>query len=144
LPKELGGEVGECTECGAIFEIPIVDEDFASQSPDETSSDNEVNKSDTGVFKASEIQADEGTNTVKLSRTSIGMVPDVKDNFSFDVVKQPTKTGEVNPNRRTQGISNTKKSFKKPTSPPSRTQASRSRIQRKPQKKWWQFWMFWK
>lgn len=154
LPIELGGEMGECTECGAIFEIPKI----------ETVQSGNVQKTDTGSVKVSRASADGATNTVKLSRTSIGMVPDIKDSFQFNVVNKPTSTstharasiqqepapaqeepGLPPPPQRQSSPTGTKKSFKAP--PPSTSTATRTKTKApspklppRPKKKWWEFW----
>lgn len=132
LPPEMGGEVGECTECGAIFEIPRI----------EAIQQGQVQKTDTGSVKVS--KAPEGaTNTVKLSRASIGMVPDVKDSFRFSTVKAPTGTHQA------MGSTSTTKRFKNSSS--STGTSSKTRVAQAPQQKapagkkpWWSFLLFWK
>ncbi len=119
LPYELAGEAGECTECSTIFEIPSV-EQLESDNFDQTA---------TGAIKTlpAEEEGGEVTNTVKLSRTSIGMVPTVSDSFNFDVVEKEKNTAS----------SSGGKKF-------SKTRASagprRARKASKPKKKWWEFW----
>ncbi len=78
VPMSLGGELGECTECSTIFEMPQV----------EGMEKKNVTKTDTGAIKTVAADDQNATNTVKLSRSSIGMVPDIKDNFNFDVVEK--------------------------------------------------------
>ena len=130
LPPELGGETGECTECGSIFEIPKM----------EAIAQGNVQKTDTGSIKVS--KAPEGaTNTVKLSRASIGMVPDVKDNFTFSTVKASTST-----HQGMASTSNTKRFKNNPAT--SSTTRSRSQIPAQKtapvKKSFWQMLMFWK
>ncbi|MCF6176564.1 MAG: TM2 domain-containing protein [Victivallaceae bacterium] len=72
IPVELGGELGECTECDTVFEIPKI----AGEKQQE-----EV-KPIIPQMSAEDIEA---TGTVKLSRASIGMIPDLKDAFNFGV-----------------------------------------------------------
>lgn len=72
LPVELGGEMAECSECGDVFQIPIYDE-----------KDN-FEISETGTIKAVEgMLENESHRTVRLSRTSIGMKPSLKENFEI-------------------------------------------------------------
>ncbi|HRR50106.1 MAG TPA: hypothetical protein P5293_09185, partial [Bacteroidales bacterium] len=80
VPAELAGEIAECSECGAVFEIPKPEE-----SPQEPGTE-------TGAIKGKITEESEtATNTVKLSRTSIGMIPSLKDSFTFgDPVKSTT------------------------------------------------------
>ena len=80
VPIELCGEMAECTECSAVFEIPLIDE-----VPPTLGSDSGTIK---GVFApappVTTASNEEGaTNTVKLSRTSIGMIPGLKDSFTL-------------------------------------------------------------
>ena len=72
IPVELGGEIGECTECDTVFEIPEVS----------SKKKNETVKPIVPKMSPEEVQA---TGTIKLSRASIGMIPDLKDAFNFGV-----------------------------------------------------------
>jgi hypothetical protein len=74
VPLEFCGETAQCAECDAIFEIP---------NPDEAGSDENMTGTDTGPIKGAEADPGEATNTVRLSRTGIGMIPQVKDSFAF-------------------------------------------------------------
>ncbi|MCK5844406.1 MAG: hypothetical protein KAG97_06840 [Victivallales bacterium] len=74
VPLEFCGETAQCAECDAIFEIP---------TPDEADSDGNMTQTDTGPIQGAEADAGEATNTVRLSRTGIGMIPQVKDSFAF-------------------------------------------------------------
>ncbi len=143
LPSSLGGETGECTECGAIFEIPKI----------EAVKDGKFQTTETGAVKVGKASPEGATNTVKLSRASIGMVPDIKDSFQFGVVnKAPTSTqtgvGAMPPTA-------TRKTFKNPNTATSTTTKTKTQTQtsapqgkgfpQKPQKKsWMQKLMFWK
>jgi hypothetical protein len=76
VPVELCGEMAECTECAAVFEIPGV-----SEVPPTLNTD-------TGAIKgipppASADNAVIATNTIKLSRVSIGMIPTLKESFNL-------------------------------------------------------------
>ncbi|MFZ2655748.1 MAG: hypothetical protein WAX69_12525 [Victivallales bacterium] len=78
VPMELSGEVAECSECAAVFEIPRIEE-----RPDAIDTDTGAVK---GVFANVAPSSDytsTATNTVKLSRSSIGMIPTLKDSFTF-------------------------------------------------------------
>ena len=68
VPLEFCGETAQCAECDAIFEIP---------NPDEAGSDENMTGTDTGPIKGAEADPGEATNTVRLSRTGIGMIPQV-------------------------------------------------------------------
>jgi putative nucleotidyltransferase with HDIG domain len=72
IPVELGGELGECTECDTVFEIPEIN----------VAKPQEEVKPIIPKMSAEDIEA---TGTVKLSRASIGMIPDLKDAFNFGV-----------------------------------------------------------
>ncbi len=70
VPVELGGEMAECSECGGVFQIPVYDEkkDFET--------------TETGTIKGID-EAGDSHSTVRLSRTSIGMIPTLKDEFEI-------------------------------------------------------------
>ena len=79
IPIALSGELGECTECDTVFEIPNIagnknEEDVQPIIP---------------KMSAEDIEA---TGTVKLSRASIGMIPDLKDAFNFGVAEDSSVT----------------------------------------------------
>jgi hypothetical protein len=115
--------MGECTECGSIFQIPKM----------EAIEHGDVQKTDTGSIKVS--KAHEGaTNTVKLSRASIGMVPDVKDTFKREAVRANHKTQYgMSTSKRVRGSGTTTgAAFPQQVPPP------------KPKKSFWQMLMFWK
>jgi hypothetical protein len=69
VPIEICGEMAECAECLTIFEIPNPEEESYAST-------------DTGTMQGLESDG-ETTNTVRLSRTGIGMIPQVKDSFTF-------------------------------------------------------------
>ncbi|MFA6294217.1 MAG: hypothetical protein WC637_20670 [Victivallales bacterium] len=81
VPIELCGEMAECTECSAVFEIPRV-----SEVPPTLNTDSGAIK---GILAqppaASFDNSTAATNTVKLSRASIGMIPSLKDSFSIEL-----------------------------------------------------------
>lgn len=151
LPAELGGEVGECTECGTTFEIPMLEE----------IEHGDFEKTETGTIQVEEGDyEDTPTNTVKLSRSSIGMIPDVRSEFKLEKSRNTSRRSsfESRKNLRTEleeegeeeeveeieaaspknGTRSTK-SFKKP--PPKKKAPPPPD---KPKKKWWQFFLFWK
>lgn len=72
VPLEFCGETAQCAECEAIFEIPNP-EDGATAGP--------LTNTETGAIQT---DAGDATNTVRLSRTGIGMIPQVKDSFAFN------------------------------------------------------------
>ncbi len=71
VPAEMVGETVECTECGTAFEIAAPE---TAEAPP--------------AAEGEEAPSGEGTNTVKMSRTSIGMVPTVQDSYQLGVVDQ--------------------------------------------------------
>jgi hypothetical protein len=80
----------------------------------------------------------EPTNTVKLSRSSIGMMPDVDDNFSVDVVN---KDSSQDPTERMEAVDTPPQTKKKsPKKTFSNVKPKKKFEPRKPKKKWWQFW----
>jgi hypothetical protein len=76
VPVELCGEMAECTECSAVFEIPRVGE-----IPHTLNTDSSVIQ---GIIPPPAFSGDNtaATNTVKLSRASIGMIPSLKETFT--------------------------------------------------------------
>ena len=79
VPVELGGEVAECAECDFVFEIP-------HPAPDESRELDVAEK-----IKGYELGTTTSNNTVKLSRTSIGMIPIIKDRFLYEPKPLPPK-----------------------------------------------------
>ena len=115
VPVELCGEMAECTECSAVFEIPGV----AEVPP--------TLNTDTGAIKgipapAPADNAVTATNTVKLSRASIGMIPSLKESFNLG---QSAHAGSdspisftVTPPQQPNAPAQQKSAFVKPPSPP--------------------------
>lgn len=84
VPRELCGEMAECSECTTVFEIPFPEEVPVLES------------TDTGAIRGIAPQPEEvvdTTNTVKLSRTGIGMIPNLKDSFEFGTKAPPPPPG---------------------------------------------------
>ncbi len=103
VPSELSGEIAECSECATVFEIPKFEEVTQIQG------------TETGAIKGKVTEESEGaTNTVKLSRTSIGMIPSLKDSFTFG---DPISQASAQPPAFQQQT--TRPSFAQPQSPPS-------------------------
>jgi hypothetical protein len=72
VPVELAGEIAECAECESVFEIPI-------PAPAESRDINDAEK-----LRLYELNTASGPGihgTTKLSRTSIGMIPTIKERF---------------------------------------------------------------
>ncbi len=136
LPAEYRGQSGECTKCGAVFEIPLTDEITGGGAVDATEAgffgetDTDSMSEEAAASGESDAPAEEAkTNTVKLSRMKVGMVPKVSDNFTLDVVNKPavaSKTGiQI---RKSPSASN---SNMKKTEPPRPST---------PEKPWWKVW----
>lgn len=105
VPAELAGEIAECSECGAVFEIP---------KPEEIQQETGT---ETGAIKGKITEESEtATNTVKLSRTSIGMIPTLKDTFTFGDPQKPTIPSAPPPPRPGSGTSFAQQ--QRPLSPP--------------------------
>ncbi len=79
VPLEFAGETAECAECEFVFEIP---------KPEDAESQN-YNVTETGTITGVEIDDKISKSTVRLSRTSIGMIPTMKDKFNFDAPSKP-------------------------------------------------------
>ncbi len=79
VPVELCGEMAECTECSAVFEIPGIVE-----VPPTLNTDTDAIKGIPAPAPApGESSPSAATNTVKLSRASIGMIPGLKESFTL-------------------------------------------------------------
>jgi hypothetical protein len=153
VPPELGGQIGECTECGSTFIIPQLpgaapppqpveyQEETAQETvPEYTNTDTQTSNDMAKTAMGIELDDDEGpTNTVKLSRSSIGMMPDVDDNFSVNVVNRDrsTKAPEITESEFAPPPTATKKSPKKTF---TNAKTKKKFESKKPKKKWWQFW----
>lgn len=100
VPTELCGELAECSECSSVFEIPFP----PIKAREET---------ETGAIKGVEVKSSEvnATNTVKLSRTGIGMIPTLKEGFEFGT-KAPFLPGQTQ---------SPQPPFQKPIAPPSQS-----------------------
>lgn len=131
VPIEYCGFQAECTECSATFVLPTLEEVEAAGSVHEVSNDD-------GEMAE--------TGTVKIDRASIGMIPDVADQFKLDFGTMNTEPKLDLPKNdmkkgpsRTNGSSKSKKS-KKFSKQPKSSRSSRPKTPPKPKKKWWQFW----
>ena len=105
VPIEYCGETAECAECGTMFEIPTPDEKPGGQ----------FDTTETGAIKG--VESDdigEATNTVRLSRTGIGMIPQIKDNFQLGGSPAPAPAMQ-----KTAGKTFTKPSAPRPAAAPS-------------------------
>lgn len=92
VPAELAGEMAECAECNAVFEIPC-----PPQAPEEAASGGNYEETPTGAITGVASDGEGVTNTVRLSRTSIGMIPKVKDAFNFDQPANVPRAGAPAP-----------------------------------------------
>lgn len=107
VPPEMIGEVVECAECQQNFTVQPAE---GTDAGDET-----VNAPETG------------SNTVKMNRSSIGMMPELTDEATgLGVVRQRVSNSATRTNIKFDGtISRSKMTRHEP--PP-------------PVKRWWQFW----
>ena len=74
VPEEMLGQEVECSECGSVFTVATAEE----AATEETGS----------------------TNTVKISRSGIGMVPQLEDDFVVNLVDEEHNTPKVNLNSK--------------------------------------------
>lgn len=152
LPAEYAGQAGECTECGAIFMIPApqpavtIPQPAAAPapSPTETAKAMQPQRPPQSAAQAAEkidpADVDGGpTHTVKLSRASIGMLPDVNDQFSVDVVKN-NDTDKMKAANYPQPGSNKMTNTKVKKTLTNIKPKAKFAPAPKPTKKWWQFW----
>ena len=72
VPVSFCGQTAECAECGSMFEIPHLRE-------------KKLEDTSTGTITGVEPES-ETTNTVRLSRTGIGMIPQIKDDYQLGAV----------------------------------------------------------
>lgn len=125
----------------AAAEQPAVEQEQVQEAPaeeyHEAPAEVQVQSGSAELETADEIMhaAPAVTNTVKLSRSNIGMMPKIDDAFGFGTVdnivpkytgkENPLETATAKPARSTQ---TNKPKQTKPAAPP------------KPVRKWWQFW----
>ena len=76
VPVEYAGEMAECSECDAVFQIPSAD------------TQHEENQKQTDA-NAEDAENGNSHSTVKLSRSTIGMIPSLKDNFEIGTKNVP-------------------------------------------------------
>lgn len=173
IPPEYAGQVGECSECATTFLIPAIEPQHTPPPPpqieapvqeepqqDETQEDTpaDFNNTDTNAIDGAvpEGEAHEcgtETRTVKLSRSSIGMMPELEDNFKVDVVKNKPMTSSTSKsmkplspsssiaNVKSKATAETEKNQLKSKIISSSSAASiKSDFPLKKKKKWWMFW----
>lgn len=128
VPAEMVGEDVECPQCNATFKIealesaPTADQTTETESPAATPAEHQGNG--------------EYTHTVKMSRTSIGMVPVVDDSFNLGVVGQHIQKTDVRKAFESGEFFLKKDGEAAGEEAPAETAA--------PKKKWFQALMFWK
>lgn len=99
VPEEYLGQVAECSQCTNSFEVALPsDEAIPSNESIPSDEDGTLSTDTADLSNIEEPQAEEepseeileetATSTIKLSRSSIGMVPEVQDSFKLDVVQQ--------------------------------------------------------
>lgn len=83
VPEEMIGQEVECPECATIFTIIKTEQKIAPPPHGRESADNEEN----GV----------SSNTVKVSRTSIGMMPEIDDEVTgLGLIQQRQRNTRTN------------------------------------------------
>lgn len=80
VPLEFAGQAAECANCDMTFVVP-----------DPTDESKEYVTTETGTISAEEIDKALCKNTVKISRHSVGMIPNLKDKFEFGTKSVPPK-----------------------------------------------------
>ncbi|UDQ98114.1 zinc-ribbon domain-containing protein [Lentisphaerota bacterium WC36G] len=75
VPEEMIGQDVECSECGSVFTVALPEQ--------------------------AEESADGSTNTVKISRSGIGMVPQLEDDFVVNLVDEENTAPKVNLDAKT-------------------------------------------
>jgi hypothetical protein len=113
VPSSFAGQSGECSECGSIFVIPVISEPEAPrqnitqevQKVGHTDQEDlapppppvlEVDNTKSQPIKIEDDDS-EPTHTVKLTRSSIGMVPDVKDSFKVGLIQKAASASQTHP-----------------------------------------------
>jgi len=122
----------ECTECATAFVIPTLE---SLEQPVEPTSDAIQEPTEQEPVPDAEPESDNSddmadTGTVKIDRASIGMLPDVADQFKVDL-----ETMESSPGIDMSTVNTTEKAEESQSD-----DISSLDIPPKPQKKWWQFW----
>ena len=126
VPIEFCGQHAECTECSQVFALPSTDEVQAAIDG-QASAGNEVPEQAPTPVEEEEDSMTE-TGTVKIDRASIGMIPDVSDQFKVDFATMDSNPSIDAPKR---------------TEEPEALNSddiSDLDIPARPTKKWWQFW----
>lgn len=123
VPIEYCGMDAECTECAAAFTLPTLEEleqpaEEAAPAPQPAAEPEPVEES------ANDTNAMADTGTVKIDRASIGMIPDVADQFKVDFETAYSKT---EPEKQEKAVEEVDVEPELEMPP-------------KPVKKWWQFW----
>lgn len=122
-----------------VAEQPVAEQEYAQEAPAEIYEEVPASQPEhnTALETADEkIQAAPAvTNTVKLSRSNIGMMPKIEDAFGFGTVDNivPKYTGKENPLE----TSTAKPARSTQTNKPKQTKPAQPP---KPVRKWWQFW----
>lgn len=122
VPVSMVGETVECTVCGVAF---TVEERKSAPSGTDT-------VDDVALHAGEETGA---TNTIKMSRTSIGMVPVVQDSYQLGVVDQQIQKTEM---RR--AFESGEFAIKAEDLPTEGKAAKAAAEPPKKKKPWWMFW----
>lgn len=172
LPSEFIGQIAECTECDTVFEIlgdnnvllvedinalppepvgepgdetPELDAVPSLESPLEDDPNDTIPSpatEDTGTSETKKLDISQ-TNTVKLSRAKMGMVPNIKDSFKLDVVQSMNPAHSHASSSVAEQGEIRKKAFVTSTKPIKQNTAS-PLVPQKKKKSFWSFLAFWK
>lgn len=126
VPTEACGLSAECTECGAQFVLPTLEEVQSNKSEEqEVSAPQQATTEDN-----SEDEAMQETGTIKIERSSIGMIPELQEQFKMDLgVSSSPKSSSAK-----KKFTTTKKEETSDKAPSTPKEAPKKK------KKWWQFW----
>ena len=134
VPLEYCGLQAECTECSKLFVLPSLEEIQATEttpseevapSVEEEVAEAPSEEATPSVEEEAVVEEEMAeTGTVKIDRSSIGMIPDLKDQFKLDFGTMDSTPNIDSPARSTEDSSDT----------------DEFEIPPMPQKKWWQFW----
>lgn len=125
VPVEMIGETVECTECGAAFEI-------IEPETEEGMEESGAAGAETVEMLQEEDEDSGSTHTVKMSRTSIGMVPTIEDSYNLDIVDQHIQKTELRKSFESGEYAIGKQPGEIPTAEELENGGD--------DKKWWKFW----
>ncbi|OGV45544.1 MAG: hypothetical protein A2017_12065 [Lentisphaerae bacterium GWF2_44_16] len=179
IPPEYAGQVGECSECDTTFMIPAIEpekthtpvmkiqsppspmteeptqdfEEYPQEAPpqddQENFTDTDTNPIDEAVPEGEVHECGTETRTVKLSRSNIGMVPELQDDFKLENKPMTSSTSKsMKPQIPSSSIAGVKskmaaemgKSQLKSKISSASSASIKSDFPLKKKKAWWMFW----